>query len=235
MLFDLRSRGRQRTVRVVYLFLALLMGAGLVLFGVGAGNGFGGILNAFTGNGSSGAQKQAISQQEQAALKATEANPNDASAWAQLAQARWSSAGQTPNIDASTGAFTASGVKELQGVTSAWERYIALTKSPDFNTAVIAGRSYVALNQYSGAASAWEQSTVSEPNFGNGYVCMAYSAFAAGQTRKGQLATAKATPLLPNLQAAQTKQLLNQAKTSKQSAQQLAQQNCGPPSAATTT
>jgi len=55
MLFDLRGRGRRRTVQVVYLGLAVLMFVGLVLFGVGAGNGFGGLLNAFTGNGSGSA------------------------------------------------------------------------------------------------------------------------------------------------------------------------------------
>ena len=34
MLFDLRSRGRRTTVRGVYLLLAILMGGGLILFGV---------------------------------------------------------------------------------------------------------------------------------------------------------------------------------------------------------
>ena len=29
MLFDLRARGRRRTVKIVYVFLALLMGGGL--------------------------------------------------------------------------------------------------------------------------------------------------------------------------------------------------------------
>ena len=48
MLFDLRSRGRRRAVRVIYVGLAVLMFGGLVLFGVGAGNGLGGLLNAFT-------------------------------------------------------------------------------------------------------------------------------------------------------------------------------------------
>ena len=61
MLFDLRSRGRRRTVQVIYLGLAMLMLFGLVLFGVGAGNGFGGLLNAFT-NGSSNGQTQVVSQ-----------------------------------------------------------------------------------------------------------------------------------------------------------------------------
>src|SRR5581483_11206323 len=103
MLFDLRSRGRRRTVQVVYLGLALLMFVGLVGVGVGAGNGVGGILNAFTGNGSTSAQKSVISQQEKQALKATQADPSNAGAWGQLLQARWTSAGQGSNYDASTG------------------------------------------------------------------------------------------------------------------------------------
>ncbi len=42
MLFDLRGRGRRRTVRVIYTGLALLMGVGLVGFGIGGGFGGGG-------------------------------------------------------------------------------------------------------------------------------------------------------------------------------------------------
>ncbi len=75
MLFDLRSRGRRRTVQAVYLGLAVLMGGGLILFGVGSGNGGGGLLNAFTGNGSGSAQRQVVSPQEKAALKQTKLTP----------------------------------------------------------------------------------------------------------------------------------------------------------------
>src|SRR5947209_6509624 len=113
MLFDLRSRGRRRTVQTVYLGLAVLMAGGLVLFGVGAGNGVGGLLNAFTNNGSSGAAKQVVSQQEKAALRATQLNPQNAAAWGQLLEARWTSAGQGSDFNASTGTFTALGKKEL--------------------------------------------------------------------------------------------------------------------------
>ena len=88
MLFDLRSRGRRRTVQAVYLGLAVLMGGGLVLFGVGAGNGFGGILNAFTGGGSSGAQTQVVSQAEKNALAQTKLHPSDPAGWAALVQAK---------------------------------------------------------------------------------------------------------------------------------------------------
>src|SRR5947199_6291455 len=107
MLFDLRSRGRRRTVQVVYLGLALLMGGGLILFGVGAGNGFGGILNAFTGNGSSSGQKQVVSQAEKTALRETRLNPNNPTAWADLVQARWTNANQGNNYDSTTATFTA--------------------------------------------------------------------------------------------------------------------------------
>ena len=53
MLFDLRGR-RRRLVQVTYLMLALLMGGGLVLFGIG-GDVSGGLFDAFTGDGGGGA------------------------------------------------------------------------------------------------------------------------------------------------------------------------------------
>ena len=70
MLFDLRSRGRRRTVQAVYLGLAVLIGGGLVLFGVGAGNGLGGLLNAFTGGGSTAGQHPRSARPEKNAIKA---------------------------------------------------------------------------------------------------------------------------------------------------------------------
>ena len=45
MLFDLRGR-RRRLVQATYLSLAVLMGGGLVLFGIG-GDVSGGLFNAF--------------------------------------------------------------------------------------------------------------------------------------------------------------------------------------------
>jgi hypothetical protein len=219
MLFDLRSRGRRRTVQGVYLTLAVLMGGGLVFFGVGAGNGFGGLLNAFTGGGGGG-QKQVVSQQEKQALRATQANPNDPQGWASLLQARWTSAGQGVNYNSSTGTFTSSGKKELTGATQAWERYRQLSKSPDPNLAVLAARAYGALGNYSGEASAWEIETAANPSQAKGYECLAASAYAAKETRKGDLAAAKAASLVPKPQRALLKQQIQQAKTQPQIAQQ---------------
>ncbi len=217
MLFDLRSRGRRRTVQAVYLGLALLMGGGLILFGVGAGNGFGGILNAFTGNGSGGAQKQVVSQQEKQALAAVKANPNSATAWGQLVSARWTSAANEFNQN--TGQFTDVGKKDLNSTIQAWQKYTTLTTKADPTVAIQAARAYAQLGNYAGAAAAWEQETLAAPTEAKGYECLAATAYAAKQTRKGDLAAAKAVSLTPKASQLTLKQALEQAKTSPSVAQ----------------
>jgi hypothetical protein len=220
MLFDLRSRGRRRTVQGVYLFLAILLGGGLVLFGVGAGNGLGGLLNAFNGGGSSSGQKAVVSQQEKNAIRAAQVSPNSAQAWANLVQARWTAAGQGANFNSSTGQFTASGLNELKQATQDWQRYLQLTKNPDPNLAVLAARAYAGQQNYAGEASAWDIETLADPSAAKGFECLAVSAYAAGQTRKGDLATTKALTLVPKAQQTLLKQSINQAKTQPSVAQQ---------------
>jgi hypothetical protein len=219
MLFDLRSRGRRRTVQVIYLGLAILMGGGLVLFGVGAGNGLGGILNAFTGNGSGSAQTQVINQAEKNALQQTKLHPSDPAAWSALLQARWTAAGQGSNYNSNTATFTASGLKELAAATQAWQQYLPLTKSPDSNLAILAARSYAALANYPGEAKAWEIEANAAPNEAKGFECLAVSAYAAKQTRKGDLAAAKALSLVPKLSRSQLKTQIDAAKTNPAVAQ----------------
>jgi predicted Zn-dependent protease len=219
MLFDLRGRGRRRTVQAVYLGLAILIGGGLVLFGVGTGTGGGGLLNGIGGNGSSN-QNQVVSAQEKTALKGVKKNPNSASAWSALVQARWSAAGQGNNFNTATGTFTATGKKKLTAATQAWQHYLKLTKNPDPNLAVLAARAYAALGSYGGAASAWEIETAASPNALKGYECLAVSAYAAKQTRKGDLALGKALSLAPKAQRAVLKTQISAAKTQPTVAQQ---------------
>jgi hypothetical protein len=212
MLFDLRSRGRRRTVQVVYLGLALLMGGGLVLFGVGTGSGVGGLLNAFTGNGSGNQQKAVVSAQEKTALREIKASPNSAAAWSALVSARWENA-STTGFDSSTNTYSAAGRKELTAATQAWTHYLTLTKSPDPDLAILAARAYGALGQYAGEASAWEIETTSSPSEVKGYECLAISAYAAKQTRKGDLASRKALTLVPKASRTQLQTEINLAKT----------------------
>jgi hypothetical protein len=213
MLFDLRSRGRRRTVQVVYLGLALLMGGGLVLFGVGAGNGFGGILNAFTGGSSNTAAKQAVSQAEKTALKQTAQRPTDPQAWAALVQARYESAAQGTNYDATTGQYTSSGIKELRAATQAWTRYEQLTTHPSPDLAVLVARAYDGTGDYASEASTWEIVTAANPTAATYFEYLAAAAYRAKQVRKGDLAAAKAVSLTPQLQRLQVEQQLKQLRT----------------------
>lgn len=219
MLFDLRSRGRRRTVQVVYLGLAILIGGGLVLFGVGTGSGNGGLLNAFTGNGSSGAQNQAVTQQEKNALKQTKLEPTNPQAWANLVSARWDSASSGSNYDTSTSSFTASGKQKLAETVDAWQRYVRLTKSPNPDLAVLAAQSYGALANYSGETSAWAIQAAANPTSAKGYECEAAAAYAAQQTRTGDLALAKALTLVPKLSRKTLKTEIEAAKTTPTIAQ----------------
>src|ERR687894_671739 len=90
MLFDLRGRGRRRTVQAIYLSLAVLMGGGLVFFGIGSDQ-QGGLFDAFSEDG--GGATGGIDKRIEAQLARTRANPRDANAFAQLAVLRYQRAG----------------------------------------------------------------------------------------------------------------------------------------------
>src|SRR3954452_21611134 len=89
MLFDLRGRGRRRTVQAIYLGLAILMGGGLVLFGIGSSSN-GGIVDAIVGDGSSGdSASSTLDKRIKAELAKTVATPKEPAAWAELARLRF--------------------------------------------------------------------------------------------------------------------------------------------------
>ncbi len=222
MLFDLRSRGRRTTVRGVYLMLAILMGGGLILFGVGTGVSGGGLLNAFGGSGG-GSQKQQVSGAERQAQAAVKANPSSAPDWAKLLEAQWESATST-GFSSTTG-FSSFGKSELHKVTQSWERYAQLTKSPDAGVAIVAAEAYTALANFSGAASAWEASAASTPSQ-RAFECLALSSYAAGDSRKGDLAAAKLLTLLPKGERSTQQAQLKLASSSHSSAVQGLATNC---------
>ena len=76
MLFDLRGR-RRRVVQATYLMLALLMGGGLVLFGVG-GSVSGGLLDAFKGGGGGSSADSALQDRVDKEEDRLAANPQNA-------------------------------------------------------------------------------------------------------------------------------------------------------------
>jgi len=217
MLFDLRGRGRRRTVQVIYLSLAILMGGGLVFFGIG-GEVSGGLGDALgltdsSGGGGTSADDQ-LKKAEERALKRTQANPRNAPAWAALADARFKLAGQGDRYDQNTGQFTDSGKEQLQSASDAWVRYLALKpEQPNPNVARLMLRAYSpdGLRDARNGVTTAEIIADADPNVNN-LAQLAVFAYAAGQTRKADLAAAKAVELAPAQQRAQVKGQLDQVK-----------------------
>jgi predicted Zn-dependent protease len=229
MLFDLQSRRRRTAVKIIYLFLAILMGGGLILFGVGAGNGNGGFLNALTGNGSGGnaAQNSLVTNDLKAAEKKVSSDPTSPAAWQALMQARYQVAGSGSNYDSSTGTFTASGKAELVKMLAAWNRYAALVKgTPNQSTALLAARAYSITGNYGGATVAWQDFINGDPGQLKGYECLALTAYAAQRTTLGNEAAAKAVSLTPKLEQLNIKQAFSQAKASATTAQTAVASEC---------
>jgi hypothetical protein len=228
MLFDLRGSGRRRTVKIVYIALAFLMGGGLVLFGIGGGGGIsGGLVDAITGTtGGGDTSGDRFRKQEAAALAKTNANPQDAPAWAALARARFQLAGAGENFDAAKSTFTKKGVAQLNSAGDAWERYLALNpKKPDDRVASLMVQAFGALNQPDKAAQAQEVITEARPTAAT-FTQLAIFAYQAGQTRKGDLAKNKALDLTdPDMREA----LKGQLESAKQSAQGAAAQPSATP------
>ena len=228
MLFDLRGAGRRRTVKMVYIALAFLMGGGLVLFGIGGGGGVsGGLVDAITersGGGDTGADR--FTKQEKAALTKTKANPQDAAAWAALARARFQLAGSGKNFDPAKGTFTTAGRTKLTGAEQAWDRYLALDpKKPDDRVASLMVQAFGALNQPDKAAEAQEVITDARPTAAT-FTQLAIFAYQAGQTCKGDLAKNKALELTdPDMRQA----LKGQFEQAKQSAASAAAQPSATP------
>jgi hypothetical protein len=215
MLFDLRGAGRRRTVQAIYLGLAILMGGGLVLFGVG-GNVGGGLLDAVKGNGSGGGTNNTFEKRVERLEKRVRVNPSDANAWVELARARYQETSTGENYDQSTSSFTQKGIQKLRGVETAWDRYLALDpKKPDADVANLMVQAFGpnGLNKPDKAVGAMEIVVDARPPSYALYAQLAQLAYLANQTRKGDLSAKKAVSLAPKDQREQLKQQLDEIKT----------------------
>jgi hypothetical protein len=204
MLFDLQSRGRRTTVKIIYTGLAILMGGGLVLFGIGTGTGGNGFFDLLKNNGPSVSSTISAAQKRAEALVRRE--PDNAVAWANLARLRFSNAA----YDDQKQTFTADGRVQLASATRAWERYLALNPPhPNGDVAGMMARAYgsTGLDQPTNAADAYEIFTQAHPSAAT-YGQLAQLSYVAGQSRKGDLAAAKAVSLAPKPQQKLVKQQL---------------------------
>jgi tetratricopeptide (TPR) repeat protein len=216
MLFDLRGRGRRRTVQAIYLGLAILMGGGLVLFGIGGATN-GGLIDAIQGNGSTTASSDTFQKRVDALEKRTQVNPRDARAWAVLADARFQLATAGANYDQTNGVYTAKGKAALRSAAAAWQRHLALSpEKPNTRVANEMVQAYGAtgLRNYGEAVKALEFviDATPKPTYQT-YAQLAVLAHGAKQARKEKLSTQKALELAPK---SQRKTIGDQIKAAEQ-------------------
>jgi tetratricopeptide (TPR) repeat protein len=218
MLFDLRGRGRRRTVQVIYLSLAVLMGGGLVLFGIG-GNTSGGLFDAINGSGGGGGNGNvdaAVQKRVDAFDRRIRVNPRDEAALVGLTKVRFQAANTGQNFNQTQQAFTAKGLEQLRQASAAWQRYLALNpKKPDVQTANLMVQAYgqAGLKQYDKAVQALEIVIDNRAESAGLYANLAVLASGANQTRKSELAETKAIALAPKAQRKQLKSEIDLAKS----------------------
>jgi hypothetical protein len=221
MLFDLRGKGRRRTIKVIYVTLAFLMGGGLVLFGIG-GETSGGLVDAITGSPDSNAGEKEYRKKAADALARTKASPQDPTAWAELTRARIQVANSGDLYDSNSGEYTEEGKRRLRLAVSSWNEYLSLDDPDSDARASLAARMvrvFGTLEDLTQAARAQEIVAEERESVG-AYSNLAVLSYQAGQTRKGDLAAKKAVQLAEpderealkgQLQTAKNQGLVNQA------------------------
>ncbi len=211
MLFDLRGRGRRRTVRVIYIGLALLIGVGLVGFGVGGGFGGGGILSSVNGHeGGGGAD---YSKQIAAYRKTLSRDPKDATAAEQLTKTLALQAGGEA-YKTSSGGLTTAGKKVYNEVAEAWNHYTTITPNPNVALAKVMVRIFdeEGLNNPAETVEVLQTIVAAEPTNASYYSFLAAYAYLAHKSALGDLAARKAVALAPEGQRTHLKVELAELK-----------------------
>ena len=204
MLFDLRGR-RRRAVQATYLALAVLMGGGLVLFGIG-GDVSGGLFDAFSDRSGGGDPNQALEERINRLERRAAANPNNEAALQELVSNYYQLAASQQESGGSP--FPDEAKDELRKAAGAWQRYVDTVEGqPNAATATYALRVYdvTALNQPKEAQKA-AAILAEEQNDSTSYLQLVAYAALAGDTRTADLATQKAVDLAPKGQKKAVKQ-----------------------------
>ncbi|MGH2983587.1 MAG: hypothetical protein ACRDK5_04930, partial [Solirubrobacterales bacterium] len=240
MLFDLRSPGRRNLIRVVYGALAVLMGGGLIFFGIG---GSGGGFLSDVGGGGGGGDGNPFEDQISDAEAKLQQNPQDTVTLAELTQLHYQAGSNQIEVDQDTGAqsLTDEGEQQLQQAADSWDRYLRLTQkggtSPatgvslvavqtfsvladtSFSRALTATSGTDALDSANDAVTSWSDAaeaqrilTDAQPA-GQAYANLAFFLYRSGDIEGGDQAAAQASLVAKGNEKASIEQQLKQTKT----------------------
>jgi hypothetical protein len=214
MLFDLQGK-RRRVVQATYLMLAVLMGGGLVLFGIG-GDVSGGLFDAFSdrsgGGGSDNTIEDRIDKNEDRVARGGVARE---AALQELVRDYYALA--TNQVEEGTIGFPEDAQDELSKAADAWQRYLKVQlEKPDAGTAAFALQVYdvTALNKPDEAKKA-ATIIAEEENDWQSYVRVVQYAALAGDTRTADLAGQKAIDLAAKDEKKDVREQVKVAKQTK--------------------
>jgi len=231
MLFDLHGK-RRRVVQVTYLGLAVVMGGGLVLLGIGSDTS-GGLLDAFSGGGGSGSGNQVVEDRIDDNEKRLEmSNPPAAEGRIrkQLVRDYYSLAsGQTGDGEAISDEARA----DFQEAAANWQAYLDLDpERPDTSLAGLVLQLYDpnVLNKPQEAKQA-AQLIARVDEDANAYLNLIQYAVLAQDTRTADLAAQRAIDLAPKAQKAQVREQAEQLKMPPQAQGAAPSGGAAPPAA----
>lgn len=187
MLFDLRGK-RKRVIQVIYVLLAIIMAASLIVIGL-PGN-----INPFTTGNGAVSQDLADSSIERAERIETRiaAEPNNTRAQEELIRARIAAGNNLIEIDQDTGAqtVTAEASTQYDLAAQAWEEYLKATRNqPEQSVAQVIANTLFTLSQDSTVAQF--QSNIADAAKAQAFVAKEAEAGAekGGPSAAGPLAT----------------------------------------------
>ena len=204
MLFDIRGK-RKRFIQVIYVFLALLLGGSLVLFGIGgdAPGGLGDAIGIGSNSGSGGNPE--FNEEIEAAEATLETNPRNPDALLALARYNYLNGQQALEVDAEQGTqvLTDEAVSDFEASIDAWERYLKANQGkPDPSVAILVLRAYSGIALESSSSATIQRrlegaqraaAVVAEERPGpNSYLDLATFAFLSGDTKAAEKASKEA-------------------------------------------
>jgi hypothetical protein len=195
MLFDLQGK-RRRVVQVTYLTLAILMGGGLVLFGIG-GDVSGGLFDAFSDRSGGGNGNNIVEDRIDRNEKKLAANPRNEAARKALTRDYYQLA--TAQTASNAVGFPDEAKDELRKAGLHWKAYLALEpERVDTSLAGLALQVFdqTALNRPKDALEA-ARLIAERQEDPNAYLRVVQYAALAGDTRVADLAGQKAVDLAP--------------------------------------
>lgn len=155
MLFDLQSPGRRAAIKVIYSTLAILLGGGLLFFGIGS-DATGGLLDALGLRDAEQDSSKIYEKEIDAAQAKLKKNPDDADARLALVSLYIQQGNQQLEVNAQTGQSTVTpeSSTSFNQAADQWDRYIASKPAkPDSGLALQLAGSFFLMAQSAQSAT----------------------------------------------------------------------------------